>query len=434
VERLVSVPFELPPEPDRDLGISLVLMMAQPSQWVRRRVEQVSFLDVSTIRRTVSVDFAISERVPVHDGVKVVPLARLKKQPLRAFDLRDESGSPVPILGTEANGFAAWSLLAVAAEAVTQERPPPLVLRDLALLAYAPAYCADIAASWLLSGLSEARYRGKLAQDDWFRPLAQELSSGFLMLGVLGVPGEEGENRPRRILKYSYNEPVVVEARSPAERLGWEPYSVRFEVPLVDLTESYHFEFTSPDGIRSPCATLRSWIEEPTGRSEIELSDPYGRSPVHLHLGAAPRYAGAEVDVDLAPATSGLIRWGTWITAGIVSVIIVTMLLSTRLGGSQSDAAVALIIAGPGVVATLIVKPDEHALASALLRWIRAVVMVGAVAAYLAAGVVVAGPKSESHLRWMLAMPLVMALAALAILGKAALASRNHDRASGVVT
>ena len=58
-------------------------------------------------RRRVSVDFTLTEQqrkgLAVSEGV-IVPISVLTKEPRRNFDLRDEGGAAIPVLGRQENG------------------------------------------------------------------------------------------------------------------------------------------------------------------------------------------------------------------------------------------------------------------------------------------------------------------------------------------
>lgn len=97
----VSAWLEMPDSLPADGGDLLLVLTSYPADWVRRRVEVVSFEGVSSIRREVSVDFTTEFAFPSVVGGLAVPLARLRKEVLRSFSLRDEEGSRVPVLSTK---------------------------------------------------------------------------------------------------------------------------------------------------------------------------------------------------------------------------------------------------------------------------------------------------------------------------------------------
>ena len=84
---------ELPP----GMCVPVLVALNEMSDWVHRRVEVVEFVTDEVMRRRVSIDFTVPERLPVVAGRTVVPLALMRKRPMTAFDLRDEDGRPLSV-------------------------------------------------------------------------------------------------------------------------------------------------------------------------------------------------------------------------------------------------------------------------------------------------------------------------------------------------
>src|SRR6201996_8471680 len=105
------VTFEVEyPQPILEAGIAAAPLIARPATWVNRRVETIRLLSHEETRRQVSIDFTLSDAqrsgLTIDHGV-VVPISVMTKEARRNFDLRDESGSAVPVLGKESNGALA---------------------------------------------------------------------------------------------------------------------------------------------------------------------------------------------------------------------------------------------------------------------------------------------------------------------------------------
>jgi hypothetical protein len=89
----------------RRLGIINFSLISRWDRWVRRRVEQVELISDAAARRRLSVDFRL-HRSQFGEGmaregdrkVHYVPLTLLHKAPVSNFDLRDESGTAIPLL------------------------------------------------------------------------------------------------------------------------------------------------------------------------------------------------------------------------------------------------------------------------------------------------------------------------------------------------
>lgn len=97
------------PRPPDDEALAAAELLLRPRGWIHRRVEQVSYLDSSTIRRRISIDFT-----PPRAGR--LPLTQLTKGALTNFDLRDAAGMPIPMLTARENGTLATTMLHALAE------------------------------------------------------------------------------------------------------------------------------------------------------------------------------------------------------------------------------------------------------------------------------------------------------------------------------
>lgn len=85
---------------DVDSGLVLLALQAQAADnrapgWIKRRVEQLEFLDTRAVRWRVSIDFEVPREAPSapesEGGYRLVPITTLPKGDLVAFDLRDEN-------------------------------------------------------------------------------------------------------------------------------------------------------------------------------------------------------------------------------------------------------------------------------------------------------------------------------------------------------
>ena len=90
---------------EAEKGLALLRLMAEAADadaeslhWVKRRVEQLEFLDERAIRWRVSVDFEVPGTAPItrvaDQDFRLVPLTSWEKDNLVAFDLRDEAETP----------------------------------------------------------------------------------------------------------------------------------------------------------------------------------------------------------------------------------------------------------------------------------------------------------------------------------------------------
>jgi hypothetical protein len=92
----------------RTCGLVLLRGFVGIADGVVRRVESIEFVDDRTVRRRVSVDYAVPRDAVVlrlDDGtpVRVLPLALMRRKSMVNFDFRDHDGRPMPLLGLREN-------------------------------------------------------------------------------------------------------------------------------------------------------------------------------------------------------------------------------------------------------------------------------------------------------------------------------------------
>jgi len=107
----------------------------------------------------------------------LMPIATLRKQPLRNFDLRDEVGRSVPVLGREHNGLFAWAtLLSASWQARAEAALASQTVDRLRLISNAPAAEARSALKLLDADAAEDPELESLLADDTMRLLLGELA------------------------------------------------------------------------------------------------------------------------------------------------------------------------------------------------------------------------------------------------------------------
>ncbi len=303
-------------------GLAMLNLFSRSATWVRRRVEHVAFLDDRTVRRRMSVDYvspSADEAVSFEraDGavVRVLPLTMMRRKSLVKFDLRDEHGTPLPLLGLrEAQALTLAVMRAWASAALLGDRPGPLpalpasvsgFVRDIVAGdqqelhgAYARFDAARTAEEPADEGAALLR---RLARDPVFKSLVDRFAGGFLLFTLdMSPPGA------RRIVKFAYDEPLTLRHSTssyqghaqgrfpgrPAPRrdpepltygrggrrlpwwywrpltaaLGWRPTVIRFPVPAAELAASYHLEVTAPPEVSVIEASMLA------GRPNLTLS------------------------------------------------------------------------------------------------------------------------------------------------------------------
>lgn len=309
-------------------GVASARLLAEPASWINRRVETIELLTHEETRRRVSIDFTLLPEVrrdlELDDGV-VVPISVLTKEPRRKFDLRDESGRAVPVLGRSQNGELAHLALLSAALDVLGADPPADVYEDIA------AHLRRIVVEPPVAAAEQLAY-------------------------FIGS-AENGDEHRAAI---------------------W--YRARFfvECPGASRAASFHVEVATPEELRFDTAALLD-ANEHALLSEVDRN--VDRASLYADRGV--RW-GADVQayVEVAPE-----RHGRTFQAAATSVVVASLLwlgVVSELDSENPGAAVSILLAGAALFSGLSASQGAHKLVrmvfSASSRWL-AVVTVAALAA-----------------------------------------------------
>jgi lysophospholipase L1-like esterase len=396
-------------------GIAIARLLATSTGWVHRRVESVAMVE-DTLRRRVSVDFTLPDWTP---GMTVswrqgqawfAPIAVLAKQTLTSFDLCDETGRALPMPTSQQNGRVALLALEEAIALVAGEAIPEVareLIRRVVLepVREARAAITDLSsAQQLPPGVRSAMRNGEV------RDLAETLASGFIVL-------VEAEPGTRRIIKFSYEEPVqpVTPLRQLfggrplnwsgardllAARLGWRPLRVWFFVSDVGAAASYHFELAVAKDLEVIEGALRT-----TTIPGMHVGPP-PRRRLHMQV-AAPSGSTGIAWAALRAQRRGLLR-GVLLLSGFVAAVLGGASVAAHTIATAPATAGPLLLAVPGAMAAYVSRPDDHPLTSRLLVGARFLALASALCSFAAAGLAALDPTTAVLERW---MPFLAALA-----------------------
>jgi len=378
---------------DADLraGVAATELIAQPASWIHRRVETVQLLTHEETRRQVSVDFTLSIDVEhdlsTADGV-VIPISILTKEARRNFDLRNEAGAAVPVLGKAANGHLAHiAVLSAALDALPEDTSDDafeLIAGDLGQIVNSSPGEGEEALAVLAGGAQAGNpLRAAVWKDDLCREMLRVLSTNYVLFAVLPPGGAR-----RRILKYSYSDDLERINVPWRERLrpSWiwlrarSPDRGRFFVrcPGADRAASFHAEIAIPEELRIETAVLYDFdadvqlseANENVNRASLYASepiDPHGDVNAYLEI-VAERRGKPSLAASTAVAVCALLWLG----------------VASGLDSENPGPAVSLLLAAAAVFSGLSAVNAEHSLVTQLFskskRWL-ALVAVAALAA-----------------------------------------------------
>jgi hypothetical protein len=362
--------------------------------WIRRRVEAISFVDRRLVRRKVSIDFAVPE-IDIDSSELLVPISIIEKwPPLLNFDLRSRTGKPLPLLTTTENACMDEALLlAIAGRLSDADSDLPKQLHRLTHGDYEEA----VDAFDRISG-----YLGCVDSANGTRDRLLSLTTTLCDSSILWVPVDTRAGR-RTIVKFAYDAPSeeLIEA-------GWERAISAltgrrnrwYALPHLGHGGSYHLEVRVPDVVTVKAADLLiPGRSAASGESEPEppgwAQDAHSRTAdrlAHLYIGRRRRELSAGFLVlHTAIARTGAL-WTAWATS-----VVVTLLLGFYWHWADkivtvNSAAITTLLLVPTVLGYLIVRPNEHPLTREHLAISRILVLASgalpilAVLALVAAG------------------------------------------------
>jgi hypothetical protein len=383
---LTSQDQSLKPEDLAALGPACAELLLPGAEWIHRRREAVEILDETALRRQVSVDFTLPRylnsglRLPKRTGrgypAPVFVLPKTSPANLMSFDLEDAGGKSLPLMTKAENGqLSAACLKAMASLVMPAVSALELELeRELELIATEGSADAEGRAEMLLnrelSDPAETQRRLLLA-DERFRWWLFTLAHSSVVLVWC-----EACNR-REIVKLTFRAPMSHQP-SLGVSSGWRPYELLVDSSFVEA-RNHHFEAQAPNGLRI--------VEAQLGSENDAVRDTGFLRRIHLYLRNAERAGGTTAKVYLRVSAQGFIQ-SAWLPALLVSLALAGAYAKASEIAVNPNAAPALFLLLPGLIATYVGRPDLHALTSRLLGLARRLLLLSALAAYVVAGTV----------------------------------------------
>ena len=311
-----------------------------------------------------------------------MPISALTKEARRNFDVRDESGRSVPVLGRDHNGSLAHIALMnaiVRALPNAAEEELSAISQEVSGIVFGDADGArSVLEDFVRRSQAGDRTRGRLLADPVCRTLLSTLWSNYVLFAVL-----QDDSPHRRVLKYSYGDDwsmsvsrvQVRERVRPAEvaRRLRHPDRRYFLVPCPGAwrAASFHVEVAVPEELRIECAAL------------VGRGGGHGLGAAEYDVNRAALYARSEIDEEEEIAVSTILapeRTGRTAQAAGTSVVTAALIwlgVISRLDAENPGAAVSLLLAGAALFSGITAAQGEHRLVSAVFngarRWLTVV-------------------------------------------------------------
>ena len=364
------------PQPILEAGITAAPLIARPATWINRRVETIRLLSHEETRRQVSIDFTLSDaqrsELTVDHGV-VVPISVMTKEARRNFDLRDESGSAVPVLGKRENGALAH--VAVMSEALDAVSGAPnqeefdLVWTELReVVSSEPKAAAEALSNFVGKAEDGDPLRSAIWANSSCRTMLEVLQANYVLFAVV-----ERNCADRRILKCSFSEDFRFDKESPTLRERMAPSAMLDRIskpgrrtfqllcPGAWRADSFHVEVVIPEELRIDLAVLYDF-----GREEVLSMPDRDRNRASL-------YPDAPITPDLDAVTYVVIaaeRRGGMVQAAITGVIVSSLIWIGVISGldfknpDAPGASASIVLAGAALYSGITAVRGEPSLVS----------------------------------------------------------------------
>lgn len=338
--------------------------------WVLRRVETIAFLDETTIRRSMSIDFTFPN-LPAAVQPFPMPLGLRKKGMLRGFQLYDEEGRVLPLLTRAQSTEMEYHILAGAVQLMLRRRGESGRLDEIRRGLLHSVADGDADASH--EAEIKAREAFQLVSVEPTSPDEEQQVNSLLtdvarnVIVFVPLMYEPGR---RRVIKMAWEEDVL----KPEAFSRRKPLTI--SVLGLGIAGSYHAEVRAP--------------------AELVFDDRSNSEVLHVEIRGHDLFAHA------IPTRRG--EWGTVAcyfkldpdgiarTASYASVVTSLILiggLALRFGFQihpGGTAASAILVALPGIFAAHLLRTGEHGLVERFARIQQLGIFAASMISILAAG------------------------------------------------
>jgi hypothetical protein len=401
------------------------------TRWVNRRVERFDFLDATTVRRHMSVDFTLPYidpgREKIKEDVVLVPLMLLRRGMLRGVDVTDADGRSLDVVESAETNVVTLAGIRALVASIAKVKLAEVPSRDLErILRHKRKSAANVAELALepkrgeIAKLLEAKLPAETTmvereaiaeQIETIEALIRELANGFPLL--VAVPYRPGE---RTLVKVSYvtrfKSSVLKSWREEEKRAAIRLLANRLFSSLalvgrveyftgleVRRSKSYHAEVVPASGTYCEEANLclRRPDRKKAGRITRGVYRDFHHSRPHLWVGDGDDTNRAEegvLEVSLYAAREGLIL------PLLVSAALIAGVLSLILAHHPDVDGVTLgaVLLAPIALAAYYARAEENGGTSAALCVMEGVAWVALICTVLLA-MALCGPIISERFR-----------------------------------
>lgn len=353
--------------------------------WVRRRVETISFIDSLTTLRKTTLDIEMTTLLEAAGGgfflpaTPLVPLAVFSKDLLSNFDVRDHDGSVLSIVPRDIDSFFAWSFLCKEAARVLRLNIEDLS-SDLSSHLYRISYSfphnddrifEKIVRSWTPTepwGSGTSEQWQLLVSNEEFSRFLRDFTFNYILIAQLSMTPTV------QVIKYAYQLTPPLNGWTDSPLSGVTPLQFSFYAPSIGWERSSHVQIHPPSELMVTKIALvrRAAVDEPTESTSDFYHVRFGNGYAQIQAAKDFKPANFSVVVLMRASIVGIVRAAWLSTLMAATVLFLGGLFLHRLQQAVSDrgaeSAVALLLVVPTLIGAYLVAPAEHALSSRILR------------------------------------------------------------------
>jgi hypothetical protein len=420
---------------EQNQGLMTLVLTQSWSRWVHRRVDHVSFEDLSTVVVRASLDFTLPEDAsatvtrPSGRSIVLVPLSLFLKRRMSAFSLRDESERALPALTRQkadrVGAAALWAQAHLVRLEVPEELRPPEVIperieRTFIEIASSRQDIALASRAWLVENRERtdecdacAAWRQLLRHSARFKALSRKFADAYLLLTPMPIE----DSQRRRVLKLSYETPRLLGGarsgpfrespegsfvRGPRARVrqlatmsSLRPYPMYFRTGVVGRSRCYHQEAEVPTGLQLTGVQLGVYDSQENRR----IGEPdilFGKfRRAHLHITDAPSGAFGVTQLLVRARINNIARTA-WLASGVSLVLLIAASVLAIVAPSTLTDITALLLVPPAALSAYIARPTEPLVASEVLFGLRLAAATSSGIAFFGAGAAAVGRRCST--------------------------------------
>lgn len=364
-------------------GESLFNLIVRSQEWVHRRVDKIHLTSAGRTRRLVSVDFTAPKKytIKASGGKCIVPLAMLRKQPQRAFDVKSASGQSLPVLNTTQHAQLVVKML-LAALTVCGVKPLSGKHHDYELakelvVAHERESALEAESNFLRTlDFTSAEAPLKIFAEK----IIQTLRDSYVLLVeldrlILGC---------RSVVKYSYDEEEIpkksLHRKSGVRHREYNEVAFETSIPDPGFAKSQHVEIWVPDDVELGSSSVAWWFGLGTPvDSEVER-ERYGQRIAHVSTSNIDRFCEAKAFFIVRPIKTGLNAFALIALIAFVSIAIVATIVMEMPSGSLlghwiiPSQAASIILVAPAILLSWLARPPENSVVYQALLPLRTLV------------------------------------------------------------